>query len=185
MITAAIVTLGTTFPIAETSLIEFMKTRLKQVDLKKAEEEVKARIINSIKNPKPIFPDTAKCQKNRIWYIDPTVTLDRDIIDHKGKILVAKGTAYNPLEHRTLSTQLVFILGTNQKQIEWARQQPKSKIILVSGSPIALEERFQDEAIPFYFDQGGILCAKFGITTFPAVICQDHNQLKCEEVALP
>lgn len=181
MIKTAIITLGTTFPIAETSLIEFMMTRMKQVDLKKAEEEIKARVVKSARNPKPIFTETAECKKQRTWFIDPTVTLDQDVTDHTGKVLVKKGTTYNPLELRTLSTQMIFILGTNRKQVEWALKQPKSKIVLVNGSPLDLEEQHQTA---FYFDQGGLLCSKLGITAFPALAVQDKGQLRCEEVAL-
>lgn len=181
MITATVITLGTTFPIAEPSLIEFMMTRLKQVDLKKAEEEVKARVINTVRNPKPIFTDKAECKEARVWHSDPTVTLDRDVVDHKGTVLVAKGTTYNPLEHRTLSTQMIFILGTNRKQVAWALTQPKSKIVLVNGSPLDLEEQYHTA---FYFDQGGLLCSKLGITAFPALAVQDKDQLRCEEVIL-
>jgi conjugal transfer pilus assembly protein TraW len=178
---ATVVTLGTTYPVAETSLLEFMMSRMKQVDLKKAEEEVKSRVINSVRNPKPIFTDAAICKEPRVWHIDTTATLDRDVVDHKGKILVKKGTTYNPLEHRPLSTQLVFILGTNRKQVEWALKQPKSKIVLVSGSPLELEEQHQTA---FYFDQGGLFCSKLAITAFPAIAVQDKSQLRCEEVAL-
>lgn len=181
MIETAVIILGTTFPIAESSLIEFMMTRLKQVDLKKAEEEVKTRVINTIRNPKPVFTDGAICKKSRIWHIDPTVTLDKDVVDHTGKVLIKKGTTYNPLEHRTLSTKLVFILGTNRKQIEWVLAQTKAKIVLVDGSPLDLEEQHQTA---FYFDQGGLLCSKLGITAFPAIAGQDKSQLRCEEVAL-
>ena len=35
-----------------------------------------------------------------------------------------------------------------------------------------------------YFDQGGILTAKFGITQVPAVIVQDGDRLRIEEVKL-
>ena len=178
---AAAVTLGTTFPIAETSLTDFMMERMKQVDLKKAEEEVKARVIHTVRNPKPIFTDTAVCKENRVWHIDPTVTLDKDVVDHTGKVLVKKGTTYNPLEHRILSTKLVFILGTNRKQVQWALTQTKAKIVLVSGSPLDLEEQHQTA---FYFDQGGILCSKLGIAAFPAFAVQDKSILRCEEVTL-
>ena len=182
MIATTVITLGTTFPIAEKSLIEFIMARMKQVDLKKAEEEVKKRVINTVRNPKPIFTEAAACKEPRVWHIDPTVTLDKDVTDQKGKVLVKKGTTYNPLEHRTLSTKLIFILGTNQKQIEWAVQQPKSKIVLVNGSPLDLEEQYHTA---FYFDQGGLLCSKLTITAFPAIADQDKGQLRCEQVVLP
>lgn len=181
MIETVAIILGTTFPIAETSLIEHMMNRMKQVDLRKAEEEVKARVIKTVRNPKPIFTEASICKEPRVWHIDPTVTLDKDVVDHKGKVLVKKGITYNPLEHRTLSTKLIFILGTNLKQVDWALKQPKSKIVLVSGSPLDLEEQHQTA---FYFDQGGLLCSKLGITAFPALADQDKGQLRCEEVAL-
>lgn len=176
------VTLGTTFPIAETSLLTLLQQRLKNVDLKKAEDTVKARVVQTIRKPTPIFTDAAESQEPRTWFIDPTVTLDRDVMDHTGAVLVKKGTRYNPLEHRTLSTQLVFILGTKPKQITWALMQPKTKIILVSGSPLTLEEQYHTAV---YFDQGGHLCTKLNIKAFPTRVFQDTHQLRCETVVLP
>ena len=66
MIATTVITLGTTFPIAEKSLIEFIMARMKQVDLKKAEEEVKKRVINTVRNPKPIFTEAAACKEPRV-----------------------------------------------------------------------------------------------------------------------
>lgn len=171
-------TLGMTFEIAEISLKDLLLERMKHVDIKKSEQEIKERVKHTARHPKPIFTN-ARCQKHRKWIFDPTVTLSEDICDIKGKVLVPKGQTYNPLKHRTLSTQLVLIEGRDKEQVEWAIRQKKSKIILVNGSPLDIEEQY---TVPIYFDQGGFLCQKFGVGAFPARVYQTGERLTCEEI---
>jgi conjugal transfer pilus assembly protein TraW len=180
-LTATFITLGQTFEIAEPDLQMFLMERIKQVDLKKAEAEIKTRITNTVRNPAPVFLN-AKCTKSRTWFYDPTLTVPNDITDHKKRVLIKKGTLYNPLLHRAPSSQLIFIEGTDQAQLDWAlAQNGATKIVLVSGSVLACEERYNK---PFYFDQGGWLCHKFGIKAFPATVSHHKEQkekLRCQE----
>ena len=176
-----ITTLGALFHIEEMNIKDVLMKLLKETNVQQAEQEIQERIRKTIKTPKSAFQNS-RCHCYRTWLFDPTVVLDRDIIDHKGRVLKKRGATYNPLLYKTMSTQLFFIEGTDEDQIAWALKQPHSKIVLVNGSPIELEEKHQQ---PIYFDQRGFLCSKFGISTFPARVFQQQNVLRCEELPLP
>ena len=128
------------------------------------------RIAESLK-----YPENAL-----IHHAEGTVSIKYNI-DHKGHVLKKKGATYNPLLQRKILTQLIFIEGNDTEQVAWALKQPRSKIVLVNGSPIDLEEKHQ---VPLYFDQRGFLCRKFGISAFPARVFQQDHVLRCEEIAL-
>lgn len=175
------ITLGMTFDITEHNIKDMLMARMKRFDIEKAQDAIKERIKHTARHPKAIFQN-ARCHRHRLWFYDPTVTLDRDVIDRKGTILIRKGSTYNPLHHRTVTTQLLFIEGHDPAQVSWALKQPKAKIILVNGPPLDLEEHYQ---VPLYFDQGGHLCRKFGIAAFPATVCHTkavRDKLTCEEI---
>lgn len=172
--------LGALFQISEMDIKLVLMKRMQNIDMKQAKKEVQERIKKSIKTPPPVFQN-ARCRQYKTWTFDPTVVLDQNIVDHKGRVLQKQGVTYNPLFQRKISTQLIFIEGDDEQQIAWALKQPYSKIVLVNGSPIALEEKHQ---MPIYFDQRGFLCRKFGITAFPARVFQENHALRCEEIAL-
>ena len=89
----------------------------------------------------------SRCVQFKTWLHDPTAVLERDIIDHKGHVLKKKGATYNPLLQRKILTQLIFIEGNDTEQVAWALKQPRSKIVLVNGSPIDLEEKTSSAAV--------------------------------------
>lgn len=172
--------LGTLFQIKEENIKDVLKKRLENTNLQQMANETQEHAKKSIRTPKPVFQNS-RCQQYRTWIFDPTIVLDRDIVDHKGKILKKKGATYNPLTHRKISSQLLFIEGTDEEQVHWALKQPNSKIVLINGSSIDLEEK---RRVPIYFDQQGFLCRKFGISSFPARVFQEKHVLRCEEVLL-
>lgn len=176
-----IAVLGALFQIEEMNIKDVLIKRMQKIDMKLAGKDVQERIKKSIKNPTPMFQNS-RCLQNKTWLFDPTAVLDRDIINQKGHVLEKKGATYNPLLQRKISTQLIFIEGNDPTQVTWALKQQRSKIVLVNGSPIDLEEKHQ---VPVYFDQRGFLCKKFGISAFPARVFQQEHVLRCEEIVLP
>ncbi len=56
-----------------------------------------------------------------------------------------------------------------------------AKIILITGSPIKMMER---AGLPIYFDYQGKLTTKLGIKHVPAIVNQQGNRLRIEEVLL-
>jgi conjugal transfer pilus assembly protein TraW len=182
-------TIGPTYAIEESDLLTAIEQQLRQKEqsgeLARLEAEAKQRIVDSIEHPKPL-PGISRTESARSYYFDPSIVVRENITDAKGNILVPAGTRANPLTVVSLSKHLLFFDGTDESQVERARElityyQGKVKPILVAGSYLALMQRWQ---LPVYFDQQGALTRKLGITHVPALVSQEGLQLRVDELRL-
>lgn len=170
-------TVGTTFPIQEQNLLEYLRERLlcaNKEELGRFYQEQAKRV------QEPKMLNLSEAQSNRVFFYDPTITVWDDVKDHEGNVIVKRGEKYNPLDHSTLSNELLFFDATKTTHIEWA-QAHSGMWILVKGKPIQLEE---EEGVPVYFDQFGYLTKKFGIQAVPARVSQQGKLLRIEEIAM-
>lgn len=174
---------GQVFNIAEECLLEEIMSRLElakedgTLDLLQNEftEKIKARVLR----PLPV-PTLTKATINRSWTYNPTFTQETDIVDDKGRVIVAAGTSINALEKLKWGEPLILIDGDDQEQVEWAKGKT-GKIVLTNGAPMLLAKQLKR---PVFFDQGGILCHRFKIEATPAVIEQGGLLLKVSEVSI-
>ena len=185
---------GHTHNIAETPFLQMVAARLQNVDLVKERQKMEMIAKDRIQNPRPVEGRTA-ATKDSAFFFDPTYVLDEDVILPCGKVLYKAGTAVNPLEHMQFNRRLFFIDSREKEQIKWLKDRLKNlstqlddqkerienKIILVGGSSLKLEDQLKE---PVYFDQSGVLTAKFGIKHSPALVQQARNLLKIEEFKL-
>jgi conjugal transfer pilus assembly protein TraW len=180
---------GEVFEIGEPDMLEYIQAKLKQMERdgtlalkqkgmrRKAEKYVHRPLVSNRLEP---------TRTSKIWEYDPTYIVPEDIKDQDGNILYHKGYKYNPLEHRPLESNLVFIDGDEEQQVKWALNLAAAegklpKIILVNGEPLRLMKKHK---IRMYFDQHNVLTKKFGITQVPAVVSQKGNKLSIEEIKL-
>jgi conjugal transfer pilus assembly protein TraW len=120
----------------------------------------------------------------RSWRFDPTITVERNIADDKGRVIIAAGTRVNPLDTVPLRAPLVFLDGDDPAQLAWAARRfgaTRAKLILVRGAPLELMKARQRR---FYFDQGGSLVKHFGIRAVPATVEQQGRVLLVTEQAI-
>ena len=187
---------GQTFKILEEPFIQMMKNRMEKVDMEAEKEKIQTRAKHKVENPTPV-QGINPATKDRIFYFDPSYTLDKDAVLPCGKILHKAGATVNPLEHIELNRRIFFIDGSNHEQVEWLKIQlqipsPKinnqiieDRVILVGGSVFKLKEELgETHADKVYFDQSGELTIKFGITASPAIVTQEGLLLKIAEVLL-
>lgn len=176
---------GPVYPIAEQDMLVTIDQRLKTLkdggDLARVEEESKARYQAYAERPTGIA--LPRATRNRTFYVDPSITVPYEIKDSQGRIIYPAGTTVNPLEHITLSKQLLFFDGDDPAQVEWARSILESKSIqikpiLVNGPILALMREWQ---LRLYFDQDGQLLHQFGIHAVPVTVSQDGIRLKIVE----
>ena len=190
-------TKGHTYQIIEQPFLGMIDERLQKVDMKKEQEKMTAIVKDRVLNPKAVeglLPAT----KSRVFYFDPTYTLEEDAVLPCGKILHKAGTKVNPLEHMDLNRRLFFIDARKNNQVAWLqerlnnplakqeqKEQVEDRVILVGGSVFKLQELLGEEhADRVYFDQAGELTSKFGIKASPAIVEQEEFRLKIEEVVL-
>jgi conjugal transfer pilus assembly protein TraW len=180
-------TVGETYALAEPHLLNFIGETLREKErsgeLATLEEQAKRRVIDSIRNPKPLA-GLRPTRTARTFYFDPSIKVEQNITDDKGNIIVPAGTAKNPLEVVSLSKHLLFFDGSDSEQVRQARALidrygGKVKPILVAGSYLELIKAWQ---LPVYFDQQGVLTTKFGITQVPALVSQEGLRLRIDEL---
>lgn len=182
--------LGPTYGIAEPHLLDFIHQRLRDSErsgeLQRLVREAQGRGIDAVKHPSPV-PGLRATQTARSFYVDPSFTLDRHIVDAQGRLLFPAGTRTNPLDVVSLSRQLLFFDARDSRQLARARElmtryEGKLKPILTGGSYLELMKAWQR---PVYFDQQGTLIRRFGIRQLPALVSQDGRRLRVDELALP
>ena len=142
--------------------------------------------VESVQRPAPVA-GLRTTRTERTFYVDPTFTLDRNVVDAQGRLLFAAGTRKNPLEVVSLSKRLLFFDARDQRQVARARELiasygGKVKPILTGGSYLDLMKAWQ---VAVYFDQQGTLTRRFGIRQVPAPVSQEGQRLRVDEVVLP
>ena len=175
---------GAVWPVIEPDILAQIHARLLHLEATgetaKLNEELKRRTIARVNRPTPVA-GIGLASVVRRWSFDPTITVDADIKDDKGRTVIARGTRVNPLDTVPLRAPLVFLDGDDQRQIDWALARygrTPAKFILVSGAPLELMKARQRR---FYFDQGGKLTEHFSIRAVPAVVEQQGRQLLVTE----
>ncbi|MBA3814895.1 MAG: type-F conjugative transfer system protein TraW [Alphaproteobacteria bacterium] len=185
-------TQGVIYPIEEVDPIQIIQQKLKAMEdsgeLKQRNLELQKKARASIERPKPVEGIT-RATISRTFIFDPTYIVKEDLYDHQGRVFAKKDTKINPLENISLSQDLVFLDGDDEEQLAWVKDQLTKntgikpiRLILVKGAPLKLAE---DLEIPIYFDQGGTLTTKLGISHVPTFVSQVNLHLKIEEIVLP
>ena len=179
--------MGEAWPVIEPDLLSVMKARLEKAQASGEMDDLNAQFAAKVKakvmRPVPVA-GIGHASQGRSWMFDPTVTIEEEIRDDKGKVIAPAGYSVNPLATMTLSKQMVFIDGDRPAEVAWAMKQggdTKSRIIMVRGSPFDLMKAEQRR---FYFDQKGTLTAKFGIRNTPASVRQEGTMLRVQEIVL-
>lgn len=179
-------TFGEVFPIQEKNLIDVIKTKLLKLQeegmLDSYNQKIQTNIKNRIERPAPVKGVT-HTTKPRTFIYNPSITLIADLKDTPGTVFHRKGEKINPLHYRSMTKPLLFIDGDESIQISWAfsmlKKYPLAKIVLVKGAPLKIME---EVGLSIYFDQYGKITQKLGIKQVPAIVTQDKEHLKIEEV---
>ena len=176
---------GEVWPIEEPDLLTELDGRLLELErsgeLSRLQDSAKARARERLEAPAAV-PGIAPALASRTWLHDPAIVVEGDVLGPGGVVIAAAGTRIEPLAHRPLTAELLFIDGTRPVEVEWAlaRVAP-TRIILLSGRPLDLA-RAHGRA--FYFDQTGALTERFGLKATPTRIRQEGLKLRITEIPL-
>lgn len=178
---------GPTYEIAERDLIEVMKDKFRRMEktgeLAKVQENYKKLVLDAVEKPKPV-PGIKNTETAQTYFVDPTWTLDRNVVDEKGNLLFPTGTKVNPLDYAPLTQQLLFFDQRERSQVAFAKRfieqsTARVKPILVGGEPLKLMRQWKREV---YYDQGGVLSRTFLLKHSPAIVSQDGKRLRIDEI---
>ena len=182
-------TLGPTYPITEPHLLRMIEQRLQEKErsgeLARLQEAARRRAIASVREPTPVA-GLRPTQQARTYFLDPSFTLDRNIHDAQGHLMFAAGTRKNPLEVVSMTRHLLFFDARDARQVVRAQgllatYQGRIKPVLTGGSYLDLMKSWR---IPVYYDQQGLLTARFGIHQVPALVSQEGLRLRVDELEL-
>jgi len=109
---------GTVFPIVEPDLLEQIRAKLQRLEASgetaRLNADLKKRTIARVNRPEPVA-GLGTASNPRQWTFDPTITVEADISDDKGRLIIAAGTRVNPLDSVSLRQKL--ILSTAMMQL--------------------------------------------------------------------
>ena len=106
--------IGPTYEISEPHLLAFIEKRLREKErsgeLQRLAEAARARGIDTVRQPPPV-EGLRTTERPRTFYVDPSFTLDRNILGPRGELLFAAGARKNPLALETWSPHLPSLLS--------------------------------------------------------------------------
>lgn len=181
--------IGPTYEIAEPHLLADIERRLREKqrsgELQRLMEEARARSVAAVRSPAAVS-GVATTRTARTFYVDPSITLDRNVVDAQGRVMFAAGTRKNPLDVVSLSRRLLFFDGRDARQVLRARELMGAggspiKPILTGGSYLDLMKAWRS---PVYYDQQGVLVRRLGIQQVPALVSQEGSRLRIDEMVV-
>lgn len=178
---------GAVFRISEPDMLRTIEQKLRTLEasggIERMNAELTRRTEAGVRRPRPVA-GIGLAVRERSWIFDPTMQVDKDILDNKGNVIARAGQRVNPLDFVTIRQKLVFIDGDDRDQVNWALRRfddRGAKLIMVKGAPLDAMTTHQRR---FYFDQGGFLVGRFGIRAVPAVVEPNGKTMRVSEIPL-
>ncbi len=179
--------IGPVYVIAETDFIQMARQKIQTKISREGESgwQIQQKSIRvSADRPAPALGWRPTIHARR-WLFDPSFVIPSDVRTANNSMLLKAGSRFNPLEKVRLKNTLIFFNGDDPEQLAWAHAQNKALsdqvvLILVKGSLQTVSAQFPHKKV--YFDQGGLMIQKLGITQMPALVTQNKDQLEIQEV---
>lgn len=193
---ASLGVVGQVFPISEIDMMQWINQRLRTFELTgelaRMQAQFKAHVTAGVTRPHPVGLITTTTPK--VFSVDPTLTLSRDITDSHGHVIYPRGTRINPFDRGSwpamqqasiaefqFNKTLVFFNGDDVQQVLWAQnflsghlRHPQAsssstaiKWILTGGEPETVHQQLKAR---MYFDQQGNLSRALTIKRVPSVV---------------
>lgn len=177
--------LGQTFPVIEKSLLTLIYERLntfeQQGQLKSIENAWVKQVDAQVKRPRAL--GLARTDSTITHYYTPVATLEKNVVDQTGRIVLQRGMSVNALNQLpSYNPVWVFLDYDDLAQRAFAEQihtnYPDIQWILTGGS-VDDAERGINETV--YFDQEGRITKKLKIEHVPALVTRENDSLKIME----
>ena len=188
--TGMLARVGPVYQIGEEDFGEYFKRLTKTSKdngaVEKGQEKIQKLFYKAFNDPDPI-PGIVPAEVRNVRYVDPGIILEQDIV-WDNKIIAKAGTYVNALDRLTLDHGFLFLDSRDPRQKEIGKQildhyGPRHvRVILIGGGPLPLGKEWKTNV---YYDQGGYLTRKLGITSTPIFVTQDETNrrlLRVDEI---
>lgn len=176
---------GPVWEIAEPNLLEVIEARLSEMEksgaLETMREEMQETTRAYVNHPRPVM-GLLPAEKPHSYEVDLSITLERDLMDHRGQVFARAGTRINPLDYSHFNQRIVVFDGDDPEQVAFALSagnELDTLLVLTNGAPLEL---MRAHGRRFYFDQDGQITSRFQITRLPSVITRGSHTMIVEEV---
>jgi len=180
-------TIGPVFPVTEPSLLETIQLRLRAMEtsgeLEDLREQMQSTTKSYVNRPRPV-QGLSKATEYASFEIDLSITLERDLADHQGRIFARAGTRVNPLAYSRFNKRIIVFDGDDPAQVTFALSDGNeldTLLVLTKGAPLQL---MKSHGRRFYFDQQGVITGRFQIARLPSVITRQDPMMLVEEIPL-
>lgn len=178
---------GNLWAIEEPDGVEQLKDKLREMErsgeLEQHFNKFRDDTLASIENPEPV-PGIATATFPRTYLLDPSVTVQENVMDDQGRLMVLAGTRINPLQYMNWSKSVLLIDARDERQVRLALERlehhPKDKIILVAGSYTEFMRKHKKQV---FYDLGGVFTTRFNIKVVPTLVSQEGRNLLVQEIA--
>jgi conjugal transfer pilus assembly protein TraW len=176
--------IGAIYPISEMDALQEIEDRAREIDWGKYFDREKMKKV--IKNFKPQDMTALKTtERNTTFTVDMTYILQHDIPDGKGGILYPKGYTFNPLDYVVFPNTLIFINGSDRRQVEWFKASAFYKdykvMLLITDGPF--QELSEELRRPVYYAKKEII-ERFKLRAVPSVVVQKGRNMEVREIAI-
>lgn len=178
---------GQVFGIVEPSLLDIIHERLGTMMENGEWDALKTSMQDTtkayIQRPYPVR-GLAHVETYREFTVDLSITVNRDIADHRGVVFAAAGTSVNPLDYSTFSKRIVFLDGDDPAQVDYALalgNELDTLLVITNGAPLELTNTHGRR---FYFDQGGHMVEGFNIVALPSVVSRADPFMLVQEIPM-
>lgn len=177
-------------PDAAEQIKDVMRRKQSTGELDQFWKNYRDRTIDSIKNPPSLGVKSDYAVRTELR--DLQFAVPEDYKDQNGRVIVRRGTVIQPLKIMPLTSGLIFIDGTDPKQVAYAvarSQAEQLKIVLTAGSPYLMRIKYRNVpwhggmGVPFYFDQRKMIINTLqklygvDVNSVPAALFQQGDKL--------
>ena len=172
---------GAVYPIAERDALEEIEERVRGVNW---EKKFSAASPQAYRPAQPAQLPLA--QRERVFLLDPSYRLERDLRDGDGRVLYPAGYTFNPLDYLPEVPTLVVIDGENPGHLAWLEQLPllgeeaKALVLLTRGDYEAIGARLGRRV--FYIDR--LMVERLSLSAIPCVVRRKARYLEVQEIVL-
>ena len=178
---------GPMWEIAEPSLLDTIHERLAAMEesgeLETMKHEMQETTRSYVNRPRPVL-GLSKALEPRRFAVDLSISVSRDIVDHKGQVIARRGTRVNPLDYSNFNQTIIMFDGDDEAQVDFALSKGNeldTLLVLTNGAPLEL---MREHGRRFWFDQDAQMVSKFEIQFLPSVIRREGNQMIVEEIVV-
>ena len=123
----------------------------------------------------------------RTILVDPTMTLENDVVGPQGQLIARAGTRVNPLNTIALRRAYLVLDGSDERQVAWAIQELRGHTrqpitLLLTDGNLAAAKAAVPAGTPVY-PAPPELFTRFPVETVPARLSRAKDQLRIDFIA--